>query len=183
MANEPIRSEEAKREAGTGAAFSDRRRNLITVALVGGLMILEGVGIVVAVKLSGGAPSAARAAGLPGAMFDADGNPLPEQSEVHISDVVAFNNSDGRPHVYQITVYALVDTRSRDKLEDFFTSHNNMIDDRLSRAIRAADSKYFTEPDLQTIRRQFKSILDELLGDQTLLKEILIPEFSKSRAD
>ncbi len=37
--------------------FADGRRNLLTVAVVGGLMLIEGVGIFVAVKYMGGGPA------------------------------------------------------------------------------------------------------------------------------
>ena len=54
--------------------FSDGHRNLLTVAVVGGLMLIEGVGIFVAVKYMGGGPASLSAgqAGGDGAELSGD---------------------------------------------------------------------------------------------------------------
>ncbi len=163
------------------APFGNRHRNLLTAAVVGGLMLLEGVGIFVAVKLLGGDPATLQAG--EGVGSEGVGGDFAGQSELHVTDLVSFNSRDGRVLVYQISVYAEVQAKHSQKIKDLIESRENTIDDRLSRVIRAVDPKYLDEPGLETLRRQFKFELDRILGDDTLINEILFPEFSKSRAD
>lgn len=161
--------------------FSDRHRNLLTAVVVGGLMLVEGAGILIAVKLLGGNPQQTEA----GEGIDGDGDQglLGEETELNVTDMVSFNSTDGRVFVYQISVYASVETEHSDKIKNLLELRKNTIDDRLSKVIRAADPKYLDEPGLETMQRQFKYELDQILGDDTLIKAILFPEFSKTRAD
>ena len=161
--------------------FSDRYRNLLTAAVVGGLMLVEGAGILIAVKYLGGGPQQTEA----GEGIDGDGDQglLGDETELRVTDMVSFNSTDGRVFVYQISVYASVETEHSEKIETLLELRKNTIDDRLSKVIRAADPKYLDEPGLETMQRQFKHELDQILGDDTLIKAILFPEFSKTRAD
>ncbi len=160
--------------------FADGRRNLLTVAVVGGLMLIEGVGIFVAVKYMGGGPASLSADQAIGG--DGPGAAL-GQSELHVTDLVSFNNADGRVFVYQLSVYADVEGKHSQQIKDLIESRKNTIDDRFSKVVRAADPKYLDEPGLETLRRQFKHELGEILGDESHIRAILFPEFKKSRAD
>ena len=161
--------------------FSDRYRNLLTAAVVGSLMLLEGGGILLAVKYMGAGPEQTQAGeGIAGE--DAEGL-LADETELQVTEMVSFNSTDGRVFVYQISVYASVATEHSKKIESLLELKKNTIDDRLSKVIRAANPKYLDEPGLETMQRQFKHELDQILGDDTLIKTILFPEFSKTRAD
>ena len=170
-----------KESSEQSVPFADGRRNLLTVAVVGGLMLIEGVGIFVAVKYMGGGPASLSADQAIGG--DGPGGAAPGQSELHVTDLVSFNNADGRVFVYQLSVYADVEAKHSQQIKDLIESRKNTIDDRFSKVVRAADPKYLDEPGLETMQRLFKFELDQILGDDTLIKEILFPEFSKSRAD
>lgn len=163
------------------APFSDRHRNLLTVAVVGGLMLVEGVGIFVAVKFIGGGPDTLRASDGFGAGADGEGGMA--SSEVRVTDLMAFNSNDGRVFVYQLSVYAEIDAEHSPRIKNMLESRQNAIDDRFSKVIRGSDPKYLDEPGLETLRRQFKHELGEILGDESYIKTILFPEFKKSRAD
>lgn len=167
-----------KESSEKSAPFADQHRNLLTVAVVGGLMLIEGVGIFVGVKYMGAGP-----ASLSADQPDGDGEEGATQSELHVTDLVSFNSTDGRVFVYQLSVYADVEGKHSQKIKDLIESRKNTIDDRFSKVIRAADPKYLDEPGLETMQRLFKFELDQILGDDTLIKAILFPEFSKSRAD
>ncbi|MCH8964866.1 MAG: hypothetical protein IIB58_07900 [Planctomycetes bacterium] len=163
------------------APFTNRNRNLLTAVVVGGLMLLEGVGIFVAVKIMGGGPDTLRASDGTGQGSDADGKM--SSSEVRVTDLMAFNSNAGRVFVYQLSVYAEIDAEESQKIEDMIKSRQNAIDDRFSKVIRGSDPKYLDEPGLETLRRQFKHELEQILGDDSHIKAILFPEFKKSRAD
>ncbi len=144
-------------------------------------MLLEGVGIFVAVKFIGGGPDTLRAGDGIGGGSDADGKM--SSSEVRVTDLMAFNSNDGRVFVYQLSVYAEIDAEDSQKIKDMIESRQNAIDDRFSKVIRGSDPKYLDEPGLETLQRQFKHELGQILGDESYIKAILFPEFKKSRAD
>lgn len=161
--------------------FTNRNRNLLTAVVVGGLMLVEGVGIFVAVKFMGGGPDTLRAGDGTAEGSDADGKMA--STEVRVTDLMAFNSNGGRVFVYQLSVYAEIDTKDSSRIKDMIESRQNAIDDRLSKVIRSSDPKYLDEPGLETLRRQFKHELGQILGDESHIKAILFPEFKKSRAD
>ncbi len=163
------------------APFTNRNRNLLTAIVVGGLMLLEGVGIFVAVKFIGGGPDTLRAGDGIGEGSDGDGKM--SSSEVRVTDLMAFNSNGGRVFVYQLSVYAEIDAEESQKIKDMIESRQNAIDDSFSKVIRGSDPKYLDEPGLETLRRQFKHELGRILGDESHIKTILFPEFKKSRAD
>ena len=183
MADEKPAKDKDKDESLEEQPFGDRKRNLLTVAVVGGLMLLEGVGIVGAVKFLGVGPQETEASEEVVEEVDQDGNPLPPQIEMRVTDVVAFNSKGGRVFVYQLSVYAEVDSKKMADVEDILENRQNTIEDHFSKIIRACDPKYLEEPGLETLKRQFKRELDEVLGDETLINEVIFPQFSKSRAD
>ncbi len=162
------------------APFTNRNRNLMTALVVGGLMLLEGVGIFVAVKFMGGGPDTLQADGIGGG---SDGEGKMSSSEVRVTDFMAINDVSGRVFVYQLSVYAEIDAEESQKIEDMIESRQNAIDDSFSKVIRGSDPKYLDEPGLETLRRQFKHELGRILGDESHIRTILFPEFKKSRAD
>ncbi len=161
--------------------FANRNRNMLTAAVVGGLMLLEGVGIFVAVKFIVPGPDELHAGDGIGDGTDADGKMT--SAEVRVTDLLAFNSNAGRVFVYQLSVYADIDAKESQKIKDMIESRQNTIDDRFSKIIRGSDPKYLDEPGLETLRRQFKHELGQILGDESHIKAILFPEFKKSRAD
>ncbi|MCG3137980.1 MAG: hypothetical protein HJJLKODD_01836 [Phycisphaerae bacterium] len=186
----PAAAKEAPKPAADAPApFADKKRNMMTIIVVGVLMTVEGIGIVAAVKMFGGGPAETEAAavgehGEGGAeQLDEHGNPLPVESEVAVIDLMAYNNKSGYMYVFQINVQALIATEHLKKVTDQIESKKQTIRDRYSKIIRAADPKYFEEPGLETVKRQFKYELEQILNDKTLVKEILLPEFNQSRAD
>ena len=46
---------------------------------------------------------------------------------------------------------------------------------RSAAVVRAADPQRFIEPDLATLRQQFKRVLSEMAGEDVEIKEVLIP--------
>ncbi len=162
-------------------AFGDRHRNLLTVAVVGGLMLVEGAGLMVAVRYMGGGPRQT-AAGEGGSPETAEGSGE-LSAELPLTTLMAFNSQDGRVFVYQMGVVVVVEARSRIKAEEMIQARQNTVDDRLGKLVRAADPKFLNEPGLETLRRQFKHELAQVFGDPNLIKEVLFPEFSATRAD
>jgi hypothetical protein len=54
------------------------------------------------------------------------------------------------------------------------------VQDRLARVVRAAEPERFSEPDLRTLRKQFLVELTQIMGEEGLIQEILIPAISSS---
>lgn len=165
------------------APFQDRRRNLLTIAVVGGLMLLEGVGLFFAAKMfTPTAVSLAESEGPPKPV-DENGQPLPEHTEIHVTDLMAFNSKTGQVFVYQLMVYARVATEHAAQVRDLIENRQHTIQDRLSRLVRASDPKLLEDPGLDTLRRQFEQELNAIFGEDRLILEVLLPQFSVSRAD
>lgn len=182
MAND--NKEAAAQPTTEPAPFADRKRNLMTIVVVGVLMLVEGLGIFMGIKFLGAEPEQVEASdGV--YVTDEAGirRLLPSQMEIKVADLVAFNTKTGRAYVYQISIYADVETQHLEVLRDTLEFRENTIEDRLSQVIRACDPKYLEEPGLETIRRQFKRVMDDIVGSEVMINEILLPQFSKQRAD
>ena len=154
------------------------KSRLKPLMLVGGLMLVEGVGIFVVMTLIHPAPESAIAAD----EADAD-DPfnLEGQVEIVICDVTAFNKKEGSLYVYSIELSALVAAENVESVQRFVEARELSIKDRLQTVVRAADPKDLDDPSLETLKRQLLFELNNLLGGKELISEILISRMLQSR--
>jgi len=166
----------------TGAPAPPRTRKLLPTLVVAGLMLLEGGGIFVAMKMFGSGAADVAAAqddaptGGPG-----DDSASPDVAEVVIAVTDATNNVAGRLHVYHIEVSALVAAADKGQLEKLVQERESTIRDRINVVMRGADPKHLNEPGLETVRRQIKFELDKIFPEDSLILELLIPKLMQSR--
>lgn len=139
-----------------------------------GVMLAEGLVIFVLVKSFGGAdPQAANAAGISG--LDADGGQkASEKAEVEIVSIRATNEKSQPRTIYQLSIFAVVPSEHKEAFEKVVAGRTETIKDRFTRIIRAADPNSFTEPDLATIRKQFEYELNQIVGIEGAVDEVLI---------
>ena len=119
-------------------ASAKPKGRLKPLLLVGGLMLVEGVGIYVLMTLVHPAPESALAAG--------EGNiddpfNLGGHTELVICDVTAFNKKEGSLYVYSIELSALVAVDDVESVQRFVEARELSIKDRLQAVVRAADPK------------------------------------------
>lgn len=146
--------------------------------LVGGLMLVEGVGIFLLMTMLHPAPESALAdeAGDADDPFDLEGH-----VEIVVCDVTAFNKKEGSLYVYSIELSALVAADDAESVRRFVEARELSIKDRLQAVIRAADPKDLNDPSLETLKRQLLFELNNLLGGKELIGEILISKMLQSR--
>ena len=147
---------------------------LLVGGVIVGVMLVEALVIVVLVKSFGGAaPQQAQAVG-PGGL-DADaGQKAAQKVEVEIVGLRATNEKGQRPVIYQLTIFAVVSSEHEVEFKQVLERRKETIKDRFTRIVRAADPNCFSEPDLATVRGQFKHELAQVIGIQDAVEEVLI---------
>jgi flagellar basal body-associated protein FliL len=168
-----------------------------TPVLLGAAMLIEAVVLIGGFKfIGGGAPKAAAAAELEtgekgaagGDAKGADGkDAAPDKSpvEIQIVDFRAPNKLSGREFLYDVAMFVVVKPDNADKVKAMISSRDALIKDRIRTIIAQSDPEKLgggSEPGLETLRRQVKYQLDEILGDG-LIDEVLVPRCIPFRAD
>lgn len=155
------------------------RKRLITLGIVGAIMLLEGVGVVVAVKMTGHSPATGEAA---------QGVQDPAQrleqmdAELGLVDCDAINRKSGHPVVVHVSLSVRVAPANQEHAGRLIAKRQDTLKDRVQMILRRADPQYLNEPNLDTIKRQIKHELDAILGDEELVLEVLIPQMLQSRS-
>ncbi len=111
-----------------------------------------------------------------------DANPMDELVEIDIVSCKPSNKMSGKLVLFQMRTSALIARSDLEKVTTLLESKGGRISDRVNFVIRSADPKHLNEPGLETIKRRIKHELDGLLGDERLIKEVLIPELLQSNA-
>jgi len=157
-----------------------KKRKVMLPAILASAMLLEGIAIFGAMKLFGADPNQAPAMeGIAGL----DGEEADKSVEVDIASFKALNEKSGLTFLVDISVSAKIPADRAAETEAVLQEKGKTIVDRLTQAVRSADVKYLKEEDLATIRRKMKFELDKILGDETIVEELLITRFQKFRAD
>src|SRR3954468_18053798 len=172
-----------------------------TPVMLGGVMILEAVVLFAGFKFLGTAPKTAGADivtsedGGGELKKDEHGNPIPGSgggghakgttTEIQVLDFKAQNKQTGRPFLYDVSVFVVVKSEFAEKVKDTIKSREALIKDRVRTIIAQNDPEKLgggSEPGLETLRRQVKHQLDEVIGDG-LVEEVLIPRCIPFRTD
>jgi len=111
-----------------------------------------------------------------------DASPKDELVEIDIADCKPSNKMSGKLILFQMRTSALIAGTDQENVAALLESKGERIRDRINFVIRSADPKHLNEPGLETIKRRIKHELDDLLGDERLIKEVLIPELLQSNA-
>jgi flagellar basal body-associated protein FliL len=164
-----------------------KSRKMLGAAVLVGVIVAEGALIFGAMRLLGdsGAASAAggeiapTAAAANDSAFDSD-TPA-DVAEIVVAETDAFNDRSGRLHMYHIQVTAVVRAAAAERLEKLVEQRSGTIRDRINTVIRGADPKHLNEPGLETLRRQIQFELNKIVGNDSLILELLIPELLQSR--
>ncbi len=165
--------------------------------LLGGVMVIEAVILFAGFKfLGGGSPRAAAGAELvvPDKSGSADGKDAGAAGgsadakspvEIQVVDFRAPNKLSGRTFLYDVSIFAVTKAQFADKVKDMFSTHDALIKDRIRTIIAESDPDKLgggSEPGLETLRRQVKYQLDEIVGDG-LIDEVLVPRCIPFRTD
>jgi flagellar basal body-associated protein FliL len=163
-----------------------------TPVILGGVMLLEAVVLIGGFKFIGGAPRSAAAVEIAtdSTGKDADGKPTgPVDNtapvELQLVDFRAPNKQSGRTFIYDVSIFITTKAATGDKVKDLISSRDALIKDRIRTIIAEMDPDKLgggSEPGLETLRRQVKYQLDQIIGDG-LIDEVLVPKCIAFRTD
>jgi len=189
---------EAPKEHGKAAAAGGGGGLLTKLpVLLGGAMFLEAVVLIAGFKIiGGGSPRAAAGADLAAeksattSETKAEGESAKADSpnadvELQVVDFRAPNKISGRTFLYDVSMWVVTKAEFEDKVKATISSHEALIKDRIRTIIAQSDPDKLgggSEPGLETLRRQVKYQLDEIVGDG-LISEVLVPRCIPFRTD
>ena len=176
---------------GAGGIFTK------TPVLLGGVMMLEAAVLFAGFKFLGGGP-----APVAGAELAHDGAAHGENSrgdgakssagadaksfvEVEVLSFRAPNKQSGRTFLYDVSIYVVAKADKEAIVKKTFESRKALITDRVRTIIAQSDPEKLgggSEPGLETLRRQVKYQLDEIVGEG-VIEEVLVPRCIPFRTD
>jgi len=162
---------EAAKEQKPEAAPAKKRTLVTTFGVVGGIMLLEGIGLFVVFKYFGAEPQPTE-----GMTLEPTSKPWEKQAELPLAEIRALNTANGRTVYYRLKVGLVVHADNVTKVQPILEKKKLTIEDLIGRTIREADERELTEPGLDTLKRRLRMELGVVLGDEKLVENILIPE-------
>jgi flagellar basal body-associated protein FliL len=210
MAEEAKKKEAAPAAAAAPAAHGDKKEEgkgkggggLMSKlpVLLGGVMIIEAVVLFAGFKFlgAGAKPAAASAelatetAGKEGAKGEggekgAAAAPTDPKNAVviKVTEFKAPNKKSGTAFLYDLEICAVTKSQFQKQVEDTIKDKEPLIQDRIRTIIAESDPEKLSggsEPGLETLRRQVKYQLDEIIGDG-MIDEVLVPRCIPFRTD
>lgn len=187
-----------KKKGGIGALLAK------TPVLLGGVMFIEAIVLFAGMKMLMPAPQSAvadidlnatsaetaghgEAAGGHGEAGHADaGKTDPKKLvELQVVQLKAPNSVSGRTFMYDVQIFAAVKGPNKEKVETAIKERGALIQDRVRTIIAQSEPDKLgggSEPGLETLRRQVKHQLDEIVGEG-LVDEVLVPRCIPFRTD
>ncbi len=164
-----------------------------TPVLMGGVMLIEAVVLFAGFKFLGAGAPAADAANV--AHLDTeedhgkDGKPSAADKkktvEINVLDFKAPNKMGGRTFLYDVSIYVVTKNDYAEEVKQTIKEREALIKDRVRTIIAQSDPEKLgggSEPGLETLRRQVKYQLDEIIGE-AMISEVLVPRCIPFRTD
>jgi flagellar basal body-associated protein FliL len=179
---------QSKAAAGAGGVAGIVRS---TPVLLGAVMFVEAGVLFAGFKFFGGGPAPAEGAVLAADPHAAPGGESPDKPnpkkrvELAVLDFKAPNKLTGRTFLYDVSIYLVTREEHKDKAKQTIAEREATIKDRIRTIVAQSDPDKLgggSEPGLETLRRQIKYQLDEIVGEG-MIDEILIPRCIPYRAD
>jgi flagellar basal body-associated protein FliL len=171
------------KEASKGGVMSK------TPVLMGGVMVVEALVLIAGFKMLGGAGADAAMAEAVAVHLHTDARAAAladrRMVEVHVLDFRATNKLSGRTFLYDVSIFILSRQEHEEKLKLSIREREALIKDRIRTIIAQSDPEKLgggTEPGLETLRRQVKYQLDEIIGEG-MIDEVLVPRCIPFRVD
>jgi len=185
----PAHPPEEKKSSGGGSGALLKS----TPMLLGVVMLVEALVLFAGFKMFSGAPHAAQASDVAGdeegSHTDAHGAPIKTDKkklvELNVLEFKAPNKQSGRLFLYDVSVFVTVKTEFKERVEAALKDREATIRDRGRTIISQCDPEKLgggSEPGLETLRRQMKHQLDEIIGEG-MIEEVLIPRCIPYRQD
>lgn len=195
MSDKPKKEKEAEApKEEKAAAKGGGAAGLLTKTpiLLGGVMLIEAVVLFGGFKfLNGGAPRAANGADLVDGDKAAGDSSQPTTQdanapvEINLVDFKALNKLSGHAFLYDVRIDVTAKAEFADRVTQEIKDRQDLIQDRVRTIIAELDPDKLgggSEPGLETLKRQVKYQLDQMLGDG-LVDEVLVPRCIPLRMD
>lgn len=196
MAKEPAKEAAAAKpaEAGKadGAAPAKSGGSPVKIAiLLLVVMLVEGIALVVVIKMFSSEPKAAHAKAVEPSEHGGEAD-KGAQDEVKFSELLVAkdqfpNQRTGRTYLYDTEIYITVRKKEADKLKKQVEAMQATLATDIAVVFRRAEPAQLLEPTLATLTRQLKAALDERLGKdaegQPVVHEVLIRKCTQFRTD
>ena len=170
MANDAPISEDEQKPAGRG--------KIVMIGVVAAVLIIEGIVVFMVGKSMRPAP--AEATDEVEASVSLEGDKF---SEIKLVETFSVDNyMQGRIRtIIKLDVVIRVETGEEEafkKLEEYVADHLMQIQDSIRQCVASAEPAIFKDPPLTTLKRQMKSGLEKILGENSI-NEIYITNWSK----
>jgi len=168
------------KSAGIAASSSTGRGRLTPLIVVAALMLGEGVAVFLMAQALSPKPAATLAGEGDPALGSEEGGVSGDLVEVDLAECRPSNKMSGKFLTFQIRVSGLVDNEKRATVEEMVRAKQARIDDAVNVVVRAAEPAELNEPGLETLRRRLRHELGRVFGDETLIRQVLIPQMLQS---
>lgn len=174
MADDAKNKEDAAGEDATPE--KPRKKSMGTIGIFGGVMLVEGLALFFAMKWFFGTDADPTM----GMMEEltVTTQPFAESKELELAHVRVQNDQGDRTILYSVTVTVRIHHDNEQMVCDFMKNRSATINDVISRIIRSAKPEHLAEPGLETLKRKVGFEMGSLLGDDTVIEQVLIPEFT-----
>ena len=191
----PAHPPEEKKSSSSGGGSGGLLKS--TPMLLGVVMLVEALVLFAGFKMFGGSPHSANAADVAAddegghgeGGHDAHGGPVKTDKkkvvELQVLEFKAPNKQSGRLFLYDVSVFITLKAEFKERVESALKDREATIRDRARTIISQCDPEKLgggSEPGLETLRRQMKHQLDELIGEG-MIEEVLIPRCIPYRQD
>jgi flagellar basal body-associated protein FliL len=167
-----------------------------TPVLMGGVMIIEAAVLFAGFKFLSSGPQAASASAelAPDSHGDAHGSAEAGHGdagsskkfvELQLLEFRAPNKLSGRTFIYDVSIYVVAKPQHEATVKATIEGRKALITDRVRTIIAQSDPEKLgggSEPGLETLRRQVKYQLDEIVGEG-MIEEVLVPRCIPFRTD
>jgi len=170
--------DDAKEPIADAPAATSGRKKLLTIGIVAGIMIVEAVGIFLAVRMTGEPPVAE------GAEAAKSSEDILAQMDVELPlvDCDAINRKSGQGIVVHLSSSVRVAASDQERITKLIEKRQSTIKDRVQMVLRSADPQHLNEPTLDTLKRQIQSEVGQVLEDDEVILEVLITQILQSRS-
>jgi len=106
-------------------------------------------------------------------------------TEIVVVEMKAPNKMSGKTFLYDVSIYAVTKGAHEEEVKKTFKAREALIKDRIRTIIAQSDPEKLgggSEPGLETLRRQVKYQLDEIVGEK-IIDEVLVPRCIPFRTD
>jgi flagellar basal body-associated protein FliL len=156
-----------------------------TPILLGAAMFLEAIVLFAGFKFLGGSPKPASAEITEQKEGAAKALDKKKTVEVQVLDFRAPNKVSGRTLLFDVSIRVIVKGEDEEKVKAKITDSAGLITDRVRTIIGQMDPEKLgggSEPGLETLKRQVKYQLDQIIGDG-MIDEVLIGRCIPFRAE